>query len=123
MPIESSFSSLRSDLDKIANKGKNVSFILSYDEAYDKIINDAEFKDSISTSLQEAAADKSKAKVIIKDKAYFREKRDQYKFKIGTVVDRLNISVREMDRATLLEELTEDIFGYKCLKDLYYSNS
>ena len=112
MPIESSFSSLRSDLDKLANRNKNVSFILSYDEAYEKILNDAEFKESISTTLQEAAADKAKAKTVIKDKAYFREKRNQYKLKIGTVVDRLNISVRDMDRATLLEELTEDIFGY-----------
>ena len=123
MPIESSFSSLRSDLDKIANRNKNVSFILTYDEAYERVINDPEFKESISTTLQEAAVDKSKAKTIIKDKAYFREKKASYKFKIGTVVDRLNLSVRGMDRETLLEELTEDIFGYKVLKDLYYSNS
>lgn len=123
MSIEGSFSSLRKDIDKLSNRNKNVSYILSYDEAYDKVVNDPEFKEAISTTLQEAAADKSKAKTVVKDKSYFREKRNQYKLKIGMVVDRLNLSVREMDKETLLEELTEDIFGYKCLKDLYYSNS
>ena len=79
MPIEGSFSSLRKDIDKLSNRNKNVSYILTYDEAYDKVINDIEFKEAISTTLQEAAADKSKSKTVIKDKSYFREKRGQYK--------------------------------------------
>jgi pilus assembly protein CpaF len=77
----------------------------------------------MTQDIEDKMVDKQKAKTVIKDKEYFREKRDEYKSRIQDVIIKRNINVRNMNRNDVINQMVEDMYGYKVLADLYYSNS
>lgn len=123
MPIEQNYYSLRSEMDKLTGIKRSSSFTMEYQEAYDLIMNDDDFKNKMTQDIEHKMHDKQNAKTIIKDKEYFREKRDEYKDRVQEVINKRNINVRNMTRTELIDQLVEDMYGYKILAELYYSNS
>lgn len=123
MAIETNYFNLRGEMDKLTGIKRTTSYTMEYDEAYDLIINDDTFKTRMTNDIEQKMSDKHNSKTVIKDKEYFREKRDEYKSRINEIVSKRNINVRNMTRPQLLERMVEDLYGYKILSELYYSNS
>ncbi len=123
MPIETNYFNLRGEMDKLTGIKRTTSYTMEYDEAYDLIMNDDTFKTKMTDDIEKRMSDKHNSKTVIKDKEYFREKRDEYKSRINEIITKRNINVRDMNRTQLLEKMVEDLYGYKVLSELYYSNS
>jgi pilus assembly protein CpaF len=123
MPIETNFSNIRTEMDKLTGIRRTQSYTMEYEDAYDAIVNDADFQSKMTQDIEDKMVDKQKAKTVIKDKEYFREKRDEYKSRIQDVIIKRNINVRNMNRNDVINQMVEDMYGYKVLADLYYSNS
>lgn len=123
MPIETNYFNLRGEMDKLTGIKRNTSYTMEYDEAYDIVMNDDIFKTKMTNDIEQKMSDKHNSKTVIKDKEYFREKRTEYKNRINEVISKRNINVRNMLRGQLVERIVEDMYGYKVLGDLYYSNS
>ena len=109
MPIEQNYYSLRSEMDKLTGIKRSSSFTMEYQEAYDLIMNDDDFKNKMTQDIEHKMHDKQNAKTIIKDKEYFREKRDEYKDRVQEVINKRNINVRNMTRTELIDQLVEDM--------------
>lgn len=123
MAIENNFYSLRGELDKLTGIKRTTSYTMEYQEAYELVMNDEDFKNKMTQDIEGKMNDKQNSKTIIKDKEYFREKRDEYKLRVQEIITKRNINVRNMSRSELIDQMVEDMYGYKVLKDLYYSNS
>lgn len=123
MPIENNFYSLRGEMDKLTGIKRTTSYTMEYPEAYELVMNDDDFKNKMTQDIEGKMTDKQNSKTIIKDKEYFREKRDEYKTRVQEVIFKRNINVRNMSRNELIDQMVEDMYGYKVLKELYYSNS
>lgn len=117
--IEKSFSSFKKDIDKITNKKSTSSYMMTYDEAYDLIINEEIFKSKLAKGIEERLEEKNNAKKIIKNKEYFRKLKATYIDKVSEVVNRRNIQVRGyVDTSSFIKDVVDDIVGFSSIKEL-----
>ena len=117
--IEKSFSSFKKDIDKITNKNSTSSYMMTYVEAYDLIINEEIFKSKLAKGIEERLEEKNNAKKIIKNKEYFRKLKATYIDKVSEVVNRRNIQVRGyVDTSSFIKDVVDDIVGFSSIKEL-----
>lgn len=123
MAIENNFYSLRGEMDKLTGIKRTTSYTMEYREAYEIVTNDDDFKNKMVQDIETKSHDKQQAKTIIKDKEYFRNKKQEFCVRVTDVVNKRNINVRDMDRKELIDKIVEDMYGFKAISELYYSNS
>lgn len=124
MAIEQDFKSFKQSIMKYSKDNSKNSLVLSYEDAYEKIINDEEFKKKISSEIDDRLNDRKNAKAVIKNKEYFRELKKNYNFIITEIVIKNNIVVRGYaDRTKLISDFVEDMVGFSAIKDLMYDDN
>ena len=119
MAIEQSFSSFRKDIDKVTNKKRGTSYVMTYEEAYNIIINEETFKEKLAKGIEERLEDRNNSKKVIKNKAYFRQMKSEYIDKVSEVVNKRNIQVRDyIDMSVFVKDVVDDIVGFSAIKSL-----
>lgn len=139
MAIEQNFYSLREEMDKLTGTKRNVSYVMSYDEAFSIIIDDDIFKEKMVEDLEVKRIEKENSKTVQKNKEYFRNKKEECRLRVQEIVNRRNLQVRDTPLPSLhkvdglnnnkimptnqfIDRVVEDIYGFKALAPLYYSN-
>lgn len=119
MAIETNFKSFKQEMLKMSKDGKKNTVMLSYEDAYELVVSNEEFKERISSDIEDRLNDKKNAVALIKNKEYFRELKKNYNFLVTEIVVKNNINVRGYaDRARLVSDFVEDMVGFSSIKDL-----
>ena len=119
MAIEQSFASFRKDIDKVTNKKRGTSYVMTYEEAYNIIINEETFKEKLAKGIEERLEDRNNSKKVIKNKAYFRQLKSEFIDKVSEVVNKRNIQVRDyIDMSVFVKDVVDDIVGFSAIKSL-----
>lgn len=119
MAIETNFKSFKQEMLKMSKDSKKNTVMLSYEDAYELVVNNEEFKERISSDIEDRLNDKKNAVAVIKNKEYFRELKKNYNFLVTEIVVKNNINVRGYaDRARLVSDFVEDMVGFSSIKDL-----
>ncbi|HBF2930754.1 Flp pilus assembly complex ATPase component TadA [Clostridioides difficile] len=123
MAINKEFHSFNKDITKnIGSNKKGSSYLYDYDEAYELLKVNENFKSAMSEDVDLKLENKNK--IIKKDKKYFREKKKNYMDMIVSTINASGIEVRgyENDLQKLALEMVEDLFGYSTIKELMYDD-
>ena len=126
MAFEQNFKSFRKDIDRLKDKPSNsrgTSYVLDFDKAYETIINDETFKNSVNKEIDNRLHDKDMAKQVIKNKEYFRNLKSEYVDKVSEVVNKLDIRVRGYSKSIeFVKDVVEEMIGFSALKELMYDD-
>jgi len=119
MAIEQNYASFRKDIDKLTNKKRGAGFVMTYEEAYEKIANDEVFRNKLAEKIDGKLEDKKESKIIIKDKKYFRELKSDYFDKVAEVVNINGIQVRGyLDITAFVRDVVDDMVGFSAIRTL-----
>ncbi|WP_368263387.1 CpaF family protein [Clostridium disporicum] len=119
MAIEQTYSSFRKDIDRMTNKKRGSGFVMTYEEAYEKIVKDEVFQSKLAEGIEDRLDDKTNSKTVIKNKQYFRELKAEYIDKVAEVVNINGIQVRGyLDMSAFIRDVVDDIIGFSSIKTL-----
>lgn len=119
MAIEQTYSSFRKDIDKLTNKKRGAGFVMTYEEAYEKVANDEVFRNKLAEKIDDKLEDKKESKIVIKDKKYFRELKADYFEKVAEVVNINGIQVRGyIDITAFVRDVVDDMVGFSAIRGL-----
>ena len=123
MAIENNFKSFKQETYRFTKntQSKGTKIVYSYDEAFRFVTDSDEFKEKISSQIDDKLSDKKNSKVEVKDKEYFRHLKKEYNMLVTEIVAKNNLTVREYSDITrLVKDFVEDMVGYSAIKDLMY---
>lgn len=116
--LEQDFKSFRKDLMKMNYKRKEmVGGVYDYDDAM-KIIQES-LTEKLGTQMELNQNKSSNDEQVIKDKAYLRKKKEEYRSYISDIVYSKNIRVRGYENADFIDEMVEEFAGYSILADAF----
>lgn len=119
MPMEQSFKSFGKDIQKIkCTNNQTGNSVIGYDEALE-VVRD-ELKVQLVENLEERVLSSSNHEQVIKNKAYLRKIKENYRDKITSIVYSKNIKVRDYpDIQVFIDEMIDEFAGHSVLSDAF----
>lgn len=117
--MDTGFKSFRNDINKIQNKNSE-GLLLEYDQAIEAVREYLQAK--IKLTLEENARGNNVAGIVVKDKEFLRERKNQYRGYIDECIVDKKIRVRGYQGERIkdfVNEMVDELAGYSILEDAF----